>query len=356
MSKRISISTYCTPTSHGSILQAYALKQKLLSMGCDSCINFWYNKKQPKDYLRECKIKNIKDVIVNLYRFLKKDKLVKQYSKSQKFIDERIDIKYFNNYESLRDNIEEYDYYLSGSDQVFNPISCFPTFFLDFAKEREKRITYAVSMGTTNIPQKNEDRFSKYLNNFDYISVREKDNCEIIKKYSNANTTVNIDPTFLLSVEQWRQLECPYTIKEPYILIYSIYWDKKINKEVMALHKKTGLKVYVLSTGLNRVWGNKKIFDAGVQEFLWLIDHAKYIITSSFHGVAMSTIFNKQFSAVIDPSKPSRIKGLFDTLEIDNIPIEDLSDKSIEYNKVNANIKAEQIRSDNYLRQVLKIG
>ena len=47
--------------NYGSYLQAYALKQKLLSMGCDSCINFWYNKKQPKDYLRECKIKNIKD-------------------------------------------------------------------------------------------------------------------------------------------------------------------------------------------------------------------------------------------------------------------------------------------------------
>jgi predicted amidohydrolase len=88
---------------------------------------------------------------------------------------------------------------------------------------------------------------------------------------------------------------------------------------------------------------------------LWLIDHASYVVTSSFHGVAFSTILNKKFAAVVNPSATSRIANLMRILSVPQVAIEDLADApDIDYAAINEAIQREKEKSMQYLKKVLE--
>ena len=106
------------------------------------------------------------------------------------------------------------------------------------------------------------------------------------------------------------------------------------------------------STGT--VYADKRIYDCDVKEFLWLIDHAEYVVTSSFHGLAFSVIFNKQFSAVINPTAPTRLTDLLELFSIENCSPDRIDTEfCVDYGKVNRKIEAEKDRGVSYLRRVL---
>ena len=87
---------------------------------------------------------------------------------------------------------------------------------------------------------------------------------------------------------------------------------------------------------------------------MWLVDHAEYVITSSFHGVALSTIFNKKFAAIINPSSSSRIKNLLDTLSIPEVSIRELDRTDrFDYDKICMRISEERVRGMKYLKEVV---
>ena len=355
MDKRVGVSTFCSWTSYGSICQAYALKQKLKSLGFTSYILNDRGYPSPES---KCKItlsKNIKGTVFSIMSSIYKKDVVEQYKKSNSFIRNNVDTIYYDSYAELAMNHYLADYYLAGSDQVFNPTNPRPGLFLDFVKDKSKCLTYACSMGTTKINPKTELRFSALINNFSTISVREEDNIEVLKKYNpDAKYCVNIDPTFLLSADEWRKIETPYNITGKYILVYALYWDNSYNKFLKKLHKKTGLPIVgVFCSGYSRVYCNKKIYDAGVTEFLWLIDNAEAVVTSSFHGAAFSTIFEKKFCTVTNPAMPSRIDNLIELLSLERTDIENVLESSQNYSNVKSKIAEQQRASDEYLREVL---
>ncbi len=242
--------------------------------------------------------------------------------------------------------------FLAGSDQIFHPALCNPVFFLDFVPAGAKRISYAASMGSLDVSADKEKEFARLLNNFDYLSFREKDAAELAKKYTNKEIQVHIDPTFLMSVKDWRAVEKEYPIKGKYILFYPIYWDKSLNAKLKDLHKKTGLPIVMISDALG-IYHQKAVRDAGVDQFLWLIDHAEYVVTSSFHGAALAINFNKNVSMVVNPKLPSRLNNLAETLDFPIIPIEQIDSIEIDYERINNNIAREKERSMAYLKKVL---
>ena len=74
----------------------------------------------------------------------------------------------------------EYDYFITGSDQVWNPyFNCTEDEFLTFAP-KQKRISYAASIGVSEIPDDKKDQFKKWLNGMNYISVREQAGADIV--------------------------------------------------------------------------------------------------------------------------------------------------------------------------------
>lgn len=348
--KNIIVTTYCTWTSYGSILQSYALKKALLDIGIYSSI---IKTSKEKFDLKFSFSTNMKKNIYNIYNNLLVNKIKKKFLKNNSFINDKIDIIYFNSYEDVKTADLDTDIFLAGSDQIFHPDLCDPLFFLDFVPKDKLKISYAASMGVTTIKKNNEEDFRRLLNNFDYISVREVDNVPIIRRYTDRDVQVHIDPTFLIAPFEWRSLEKKYPINERYILVYPLYWNKKFNKQLKEIKKRTGYKIVTLCSGFNRAYGDIKIFDAGVEEFLWLIDNSEAVITSSFHGVALSTIFNKDFSVVINPNAPSRVSSLLKMLDLKPIDISELTFKHIDYLGVNERIKKEQKRSYEYLNKVI---
>ena len=347
--KKIDIVTYCTWTSLGSILQSLGLKSVLTDLGYSSCI--WLDNQE--NMFTRTEIHSVKTAIKWLFEIMIHDKRVDAYQKRMNFISQNLNITYYAKCEELAEKADG-DIWLAGSDQIWHPDNCNPAFFLDFTTER-RRVSYAASMGVTEVRKEKQDAFSRLLRNFDEISVREQECVPVVRQYTDHSVNVHIDPTFLVSADEWRQYERAYNINEPYILLYMLYWDKSCKDKIKALKKETGLRVFAIANELSSVYADEVFYDVGVEEFLWLIDHAEYVVTSSFHGVAFSVIFNKRFAPVINPRSPSRIENLLRVLEIPHFEIAQLCDAMVfDYQSVNERIKEEKERSIRYLKKVLE--
>ncbi len=351
MRKKVRILTFCTWTSIGSILQSYALAKTLKNCGYESTV--WLEERNSAAHKR--KPRSLKDYLRCIYRTLKSGKIKVSQKKRQDFISKNIDVEYFPHYEAFERRALENsdDIYLAGSDQIWNPDRCDPAFFLDFAKN-SKRISYAASMGKTQIRQDKEEQLGKMLRSFDRISVREKDCVSVLRKFTDQEISVHIDPTFLIDTKTWRGLEKERRVKQPYILLYMLYWNNACKSQIKALKKRTGLPVYAICSDVSRVYADKYLFDVGVDEFLWLVDNAEYVVTSSFHGVAFSILFRKKFAAVVNPMLPSRIENILNVLSVPLVSIDELdSTDSFEYDAVYETIQQERQRSIEYLKEAI---
>ena len=188
---------------------------------------------------------------------------------------------------------EDYDYFVTGSDQVWNPFfsqtRCKDE-FLTFAP-REKRTSYAASIGLSAIPEQDKENFKRWLNEMKYISVREQRGAVLVKELTGRTVPVHVDPTLLLTADEWSKIEEKpvwYTGKgEDYICTYFMGANKI---SVAEIAKKNKLKVI-------NILDQKKFdhFIISPQEFIWLIHHAALVYTDSFHGTAFSINFGRAF-------------------------------------------------------------
>lgn len=352
--KNACIVTYCEWTSYGSIMQSIGLKKALHSIGCKSFIIKDNPAPMPNINIHLSFGKNPKQLLLDMLNYTLRKKTALRYRKAVEFINQNVDIIYYNDYNTLLTDPPKADVYIAGSDQIWHPDICKPLFFLDFLRNGEKRHSFAASMGVTKIKPGKEKDFRFLIDNFHSLSVRENEMIPIIAPHADRPINVHIDPTFLIEKDEWRELEEEYVLNKPFVLVYAIYWDAKLNKKLKILHKKTGYAIVALCTGVSRVWSNKKIYDASPGQFLWLIDHAEAVITSSFHGVAFALNFNKKFSAVINPESPSRINSILDKFSVSAKLIEDVCDFDLtSYVEINQRIKTERESAIEYLKGII---
>lgn len=350
----VCISTFCVWNSYGSMLQAYGLQYALAQMGCRGFVASAKQAPEETWTFPGFRRKNPKAILVDAHQLLISHRIRRRFLAANRFIADHIAIEYFGTPEALRQSPPEADAYLSGSDQVWNPIKLDPVFFLDFIPEGYPRISYAASMGITRVPEEKQPEFQRLVGSFDHISLREQDMLPVIGTCTDRPAQVHIDPVFLVPEEHWRQLAKPYPIAEPYILVYPIYWDKKLNRQLKQLHKKTGKTIVAVLGQAQQVYANRRIYDASPEQFLWLVDHADAVVSSSFHGIAMSLVLGKPFSAVMDPRSSSRLQCLLQTLGVRNTGICELAEKRQDGpDALDSRILAERQKSMDYLRKVL---
>lgn len=349
--KKILISTYCSWTSFGSMLQSLGLQLAVKKLNADpKTICFTSQEKTPA--IRKMELRPNLNTVVYLHQLLNKKQLEKGRERCIKFMNDNISKVMVSKREKIYDELPDADIYLAGSDQIWHPKLCREDFFLSYAPKEKKRISYAASMGVLSVPNENEKKFGQLLQNFDSYSVREGEMLPIIQKYTKKPVLQHVDPTFLISQDTWRHYEKAYDIHGKYILVYALYWDKSYNIQLKELHKKTGFRIVSIQNSIRPIYANKIIMDAGPAEFLWLVEHAEAVVTSSFHGTAFSMIFNKRFYPVVNPNASSRIENILTTLCV-NTPsmIDKLMDYTPDYRKANNRIEQEKERSMDYLRQ-----
>lgn len=198
---------------------------------------------------------------------------------------------------------DEFLAFISGSDQIWNVSAPYlnPILYLEFAPNY-KRIAFAPSFGIDRIPNYEKKELSKKINKYLFLSVREETGREIIKELTAREVPVILDPTLLVEKKKWIEFsEVSTKIEKKYILVYFLNSPSKLAIEVVKKVKyQSKLELIILPYKFDDYNDLEvyKFYTAGPKEFVGLINNAEFIITDSFHGVAFSINFNKQFYVV----------------------------------------------------------
>ena len=200
-----------------------------------------------------------------------------------------------------------YDLLIAGSDQVWNP-TIFPdgrfdpVFFGAFSPLR--KIAYAPSFGVGRLPEGMEEELRGYLQGFSHLSVRESSGRDIVREAAGREAQVVLDPTLLLTAEEWSRLAAERTVRGEYILCYCISRSAPLEPYVRRLAEETGLPIVQLCGTRRKLHPKARlVLDAGPAEFLSLFRDAAYVCTNSFHGTVFSVLFQRPFFTAVAPAE-----------------------------------------------------
>lgn len=198
---------------------------------------------------------------------------------------------YGKNIDDLREQIneKEFDFFIAGSDQVWNPY--YRGKWGDFLKfaDKKKRLSFSASIGLNYIPKEKENYYKTSLMDMHYISVREESAIQLIKNLTGREAKLTLDPTLLISKEHWKNMakKPNMDIEENYICTYFL---GEIPIAVDKFAKSKNIKIYHINSTLD-----KEFYTLDPAEFVYMIMNARYILTDSFHAVAFSIKLNKEF-------------------------------------------------------------
>lgn len=303
--KKVGIITIYDENNYGNRLQNYAVQEVLKSMNFDvetiRNINL-ENEKEYQEYLN-------KMLPERREKFLEFNK--ENMSNSELIFHNNIDDKFH----------EEYDYFVVGSDQIWNHNynDRFSDFVFATFAPIHKRISFSASFGVSNVSKEHHSRYDG-LEEMKAISVREDAGKDIVKDITGRDdAVVLIDPTMMLSAEKWSTvMKKPEQLKtDKYILKYFLgkVSDEK-EKEIQRFAKENDCTVI-------DILDKDSFFATGPSEFLYLIKNSFLVLTDSFHSCVFSIIFERPFliferDEVNMNNMYSRIETLLNKFELKN--------------------------------------
>lgn len=298
--KRIRMITFHSPKNYGAVLQAYSLMSFLKTKSDDVQIIDFNTPHLQSLYPLYAEFHSVKGFVKFLLDVIYVPKKRIKYMKFDEFVNNNMTLtQRYGSLDELKKKPPVADYYCTGSDQVFNPNRVEDekeAFYLNFGAKEIKRISYAGSFGIKTVPDEKKEEISKYLSGFYKISVREKSGVNIIADLISKEAVEVLDPVFLNTKESWRELEKDYPVgTDSYLLYYRLMSNPKSDETVRRIAEEKKLKLVVISDGFIKWKAYRILRDVGPLEFLYLFDHAAYVATDSFHGVAFSLIYEKQF-------------------------------------------------------------
>ncbi len=347
--KKVIVSTLNDSTNnYGAVFQACGLSNFLKEMGGDVyfiSISMKNKSKNLKSYIR--------GIMIRLIMFSKHKAIRRRIKGFTEFIKETQQLIYYKTEAELFKLPPSADVFISGSDQVWNPVAMCDRLFLAYAPTAATKISYAASMGDEHIPEKNEVKFKNYIRSYEHVSVREDTCIPIIERYTDKIVHQHIDPVFLMTKDQWANLERPYlNLKyKEYILVYAIEYNGTFSEKLQDLRKKTGLPVVAINIGtINKVNADQVIYDLSPNEFLFLIRKASYVVASSFHGNALSLVFNKPFVPLVGYSLPTRIQSLLRHFSLCENDCQNLD--NVKYERINKIIELDRKKAYQYFNDI----
>lgn len=370
--------------NYGGILQAYALNRRIREMGYSSeTINFnnditlsafqrvkiQLNKHGVLKFILKCF-----EVFIRNYKQKILAKLtVTRRTAFKKFIDNNITYSEIYNSKTIHQVADIYDIFVCGSDQVWNLGDNVSTAsFFDYVPVNKLKVAYAPSFGINTISLQSANIIRPYINNFNYLSVREIQGKKILSELTSKDVTLVADPVFLLDKAKWDEICSNPIINEPYIFCYFLGNIKKYRKIVNDFKLKTGIKVVnipnltVNQVSKKKFVGDINLPDASPSDFISLIKNASYILTDSFHATAFSIIYEKEFFAFkrfIDNDSNSMNSRLTSILSLSGLEdrlydVNNVNDiniyKHINFEKVQSKMSSFIKESDEFLKTALK--
>ena len=347
---KIVLTTKYSSYNFGAMLQTYALQKSVKKLGAE-CLVVDADRQKKKGFMAWTSPRLI---IQNIFYHLYKDELQTGYKRFDEFIDSYDLTRCYGNYDELKKSPPEADIYLTGSDQVWNPLDIRESYFLRYAPKDKVRASYAASMGISYMPEGAKRIWNEYFQDIDYVSVREKTTKTLIEEMTGREAEVHIDPVLLLSPGEWGKEAIKPNFNKPYIFCYILHRPDWLNKWLKKLHKETGKEIVVISSEEYRnIYHTKMIRDAGPREMLGWLQNADFVISSSFHGVALSIANRMPFYAVVNFEAPARITDMLDTFGLKDRIIDKTHSfelEPVDYEKVGEIQEREKNRSFDYLK------
>ncbi|MCY6484513.1 polysaccharide pyruvyl transferase family protein [Clostridium aestuarii] len=358
---KVGIVTFHFVNNFGGALQTYALSEIVSDLNKEKTIiidyRHWFIRFT--DFVRIFPITtNVKEILSGLTTFKERRGRIKKF---QKFSDDYFSTSsIYTSEKKLNQNPPQCDKFICGSDQIWNPsitLGASAPYYLNFVQDKNKKISYAASFGVSEINKKYHSDIVKYLEQFKAISVREKEGVGLVNKISGIDAECLIDPTFLLTKEQWIQMSEKPKNKEPYILVYMMQKNDRVYEYARKIKELLNIKIIDISRyGFKKDFVDEVCIDIGPKEFVGLFNNASYICTNSFHGLAFSLILEKKFFIVPSTRFNSRIGNLLDLFNlelIEDINKDVVEKESYDKEKVRKIIDKEREKSIAFLKQNL---
>lgn len=369
---KIGIITITDYTNYGNRLQNYATQEVLRTMGheVETIPNYLDRNILKKEQMNKIKNMTLNTLIIKfgniirrkIYRTSKEKSLLVKSLAFKQFSKEKIfEAPFTITSENISlDIANQYDFFIVGSDQVWNPNfrKGSSIDFLTFAP-RNKRISFSASFGVSKLPEKYIENYSAWLTDMAHISVREDAGAEIVKELTGREVPVLVDPTLMITKEQWLSISklAIHKPKKPYLLTYFLgEVSPEVRDQINSIAKENKLEIIRMAD-----FEDEKRYVADPAEFLHYIYSAEIFLTDSFHGAVFSILFEKPF-IIFDrisktPSMNSRINTLLEKFQLLDRQSQNLNNSddifNIDFSHVSSILDFERKRTLDYLKNAL---
>lgn len=357
----ISYNIYCNFTNYGSALQTWALNQAINKLGYHArLIDYCPDILADKDPLNP--FANMWDQDEESRRMceLTLPAIRENYTKFTHFYNEKFDKttgKY--NSKNFEQVVEEVDGFVCGSDTIF----CTEEFGFDdgyFANydcmKNGYTVAYAASFGDPNFDDGTYPILNDRLQNFRALGIRENLMIPYVKEHTDVPVQKVLDPTLLLTSDDYDTIAEPPIEQEKYLLLYSRRFNKAMEDYAIELAKKNGWKIVEISLrATNAEKGHKMFYSAGVEEFLSLVKNAEFVVTNSFHGMIFSVQYRREFVVFSRHQCDTKIEELLELFGLSDRMLVSGNEiyGSIDYEDVHYRIAVEREKSMEFLKAEL---
>lgn len=349
---KVSLITIKGLYNYGAVLQAYATYEYLRKLNCNVEVIDYY-----PNYF-EAEISFIKKVAIQLLTAVKRYKI-------NRFIKSNMQLtnKTYTSFNQIKAGDIKADSYIVGSDQVWNSQlsqgKLDPAYFLDYVTDVKNKIAFASSIGRTDVNENELKEMKNYLQEFQHISVREESAKKLLESAGVENVVNVLDPVFLLTKKDYEKFIKPVSYKK-YLLIYS--FEKNYVLQTLAFDIAEKLNLQIIEVGIFKSKYTCDIYvqNAGIEDFLSLMNNAEFVITSSFHGTAFSILLNKLFVSVAPSVRKTRLENITNIFGISNrlisekdrYVLEDLLEP-IDYEKTNELVELYSNKTRDFLKNAI---
>ena len=325
---KVGILTFPNSKSYGATLQMYALSHTVRKLGHDAEIVNYFSEymKNEGHLLSSGKSRSLLARLKKGASRLLHLRMKRGFSAFEKKRMTLYPKKQVSDRALLPALSKRYDALICGSDQVWNPDITNEdlSYFLDFCTEHTRRIAYAPSFGVRALSDGFAARAGEQLALFNALSVREEAGGALVHRMIGKTPLTVVDPTMLVSREEWSALERAHPAASgEYILYYTIRRSESLMARCRALSRKMGIRVVVVGgNALKRVKNSDPMLEYAVdpspEEWLYLLHHARLVMTNSFHGTAFSIIYRKDFFVELSSATNSRLEQITSMLGLES--------------------------------------
>lgn len=315
----ISYNINCNFTNYGSALQSWALNRTIEKFGYKpKLIDYCPKVLEKADILNPIKLMWDTDDESKRMVQMSMPAITENYHKFEDFYSNRFtrSVKKYtdDNFPEVVTD-ENIGGFVCGSDTIF----CIDEFkgfvegyYANFDCMIGKSVSYAASFGDSHFNENDYETLNLRLQNFKAIGLRENDMVDYVKRHTNAPVQRTIDPTLLLTQNDYDTLAVDRLIPEKYLLIYSRRYNKQMFDYAEKIARKRNLKIVDISLRAVSTAHHIPYYQAGVEEFLSLVKHAECVVTNSFHGIIFCVQYRKQFYGFSREQCGTKISELMD--------------------------------------------